>query len=53
MLGEGAGWVWENFIPQHAPGPVPFYEDATRYKEGVPIAFYLTHGEHEERETDW
>jgi len=43
----GASWVHENFLPQHPPGPAPFYEDASRYKDGVPIGFYMIHGEHE------
>eukprot|EP00928_Gymnodinium_smaydae_P050209 TRINITY_DN337_c0_g1_i2.p1 TRINITY_DN337_c0_g1~~TRINITY_DN337_c0_g1_i2.p1 ORF type:complete len:518 (-),score=95.07 TRINITY_DN337_c0_g1_i2:87-1499(-) len=42
----GVSWVWENFLPQHPPGPAPFYDDPVRYPNGVPVAFYMSHGEH-------
>jgi len=41
----GTSFVWENYYPQHAPGPYPFYEDPRSYPNGVPIAFYFSHAE--------
>eukprot|EP00929_Paragymnodinium_shiwhaense_P082985 TRINITY_DN44015_c0_g1_i1.p1 TRINITY_DN44015_c0_g1~~TRINITY_DN44015_c0_g1_i1.p1 ORF type:complete len:472 (+),score=102.12 TRINITY_DN44015_c0_g1_i1:58-1473(+) len=44
---NGADWVEQNFFPQHPPGPEPFYEDPSRFPEGIPVGFYMVHGEHQ------
>jgi len=48
----GVSFVWENYFPEHAPGPSPFYEDPRFFPEGVPLGFFFSHAEKELEKVD-
>jgi len=48
----GTSFVWENYFPQHSPGPYPYYSDPKLFKDGVPIAFYFSHAEKKPEKVD-
>jgi len=48
----GVSFLWENYFPEHAPGPSPFYEDPRFYPKGVPIGFFFSHAEKELQKVD-
>eukprot|EP00419_Tripos_fusus_P055867 CAMPEP_0172802802 /NCGR_PEP_ID=MMETSP1075-20121228/4097_1 /TAXON_ID=2916 /ORGANISM="Ceratium fusus, Strain PA161109" /LENGTH=438 /DNA_ID=CAMNT_0013641119 /DNA_START=56 /DNA_END=1372 /DNA_ORIENTATION=- len=43
----GVGFVWENYFPEHAPGPSPFYGEPRFFPHGVPLGFFFSHAEKE------
>jgi len=48
----GVSFLWENYYPEHAPGPSPYYRDPRFFPEGVPLAFYFSHAEKEVAKVD-
>lgn len=48
----GTDFLWQNYFPEHAPGPYPWYDDKVRFKKGVPIAFFLGHAERHQEDID-
>jgi len=41
----GTDFVWQNYLPQHPPGPNPYYEDPKYYPQGLPLVYYFAHAE--------
>jgi len=48
----GVSFLWENYFPEHAPGPYPFYSDPRFFPEGVPVGFFFSHAEKELEKVD-
>jgi len=48
----GVSFLWENYFPEHAPGPSPYYNDPRFFPAGVPLGFFFSHAEKEVGKVD-
>lgn len=48
----GTDFVWQNYLPQHPPGPNPYYEDPKYYPKGLPLVYYFAHAEKDVQDID-